>query len=92
MTQEQVSFLLTILGAIGVWTGSVIGALLWISGQFQALRRDFYKEVRRIETKYDGLIAEYEGRIIRLELLVGGSSLSGLPLEKPLPGHLGGRR
>lgn len=77
MSQEMINVTLAILAAIGTWTVSMVAGSLWLAGKFQHLEKLIYKENSRTRRRYERIIAELTGRIIRLEMQVYGSSLSG---------------
>lgn len=94
MTNETATMILALAGALLTWTVTVVAVMGWIYKQFSDQRTMFFIESRRLETKYDAIIAKFseeaqesEGRIQRLELMVGGSTLSRAPLDQLLPGH-----
>lgn len=70
MTVAEVQLILAIIGAVFVWTTSVIACVWWLNQKFRSLEAALYREVNRIKDAHNRL----DRRLIILELNRNGVS------------------
>jgi hypothetical protein len=66
--KETADLVLAILGAILVWTTSVIGGMIWLNGKFRSIEQTVYKEATRLRHEFDVKHYSLNTRIMRLEM------------------------
>lgn len=69
---EVANLVLAILGAVLVWTTSVIGGMIWLNGKFRSLEGTIYRESEKLRREYDGKFYHHNTRIQRLEIKAFG--------------------
>lgn len=75
---ESASLIMTILGALLTWTGTVATLTFWLAGKFRDLEKLVYREQQKLDNKYMALFREHGDRLTVLELQVTGvSSVTG---------------
>lgn len=75
---DTVSLILTILGALFTWTGTVATLTFWLAARFRHLEVLIYRENKKLDDKYMSLFKEHGDRLTILELQVTGvSSVTG---------------
>lgn len=68
MSQEGITIVLSILGAIVTWTGTVVALVLWLTGKFRDLEKSFYREMDLHRREDNTLFSDHGNRLQRLEL------------------------
>ena len=68
---------LSILGALITWTGSVISLVIWLTGKFRAIEKVIYHEMDKHRREDDRQFGEHATKIQRLELKTFGFTMSG---------------
>lgn len=68
MTNDTVTILLAIAGALGAWTVSVIAAAFWLAGKFRELEKTIYREMEKHRQEDDRQFSDLRRRTQRLEL------------------------
>ncbi len=69
---EVANLVLAILGAVLVWTTSVIGGMIWLNGKFRNIEKAIYRESEKLRREYDGKFNGHNTRIQRLEIKAFG--------------------
>lgn len=72
MSQSDITFLLSIIGMVGVYTASVVGGVVWLNGKFRSLEKTIYKELEKHAGRNDRLFGQLSTRILRLEIKAFG--------------------
>lgn len=72
--KETADLILTILGAILVWTTSVIGGMLWLNAKFRGIEKTVYREAARLRHDFEARHYNLNTRTQRLELKLFGFS------------------
>ena len=82
MAPAEATLLLSIWSAILVWTCSVGGSILWLTGKFRHLENALYREIAIHRTDDDNQFRGLGNRVQRLELHAFGFTGSGNVTEK----------
>jgi hypothetical protein len=69
---EATNLILAIFGAIMVWTSSIVGAVLWLSGKFRGVEQTIYKEMDKLRREVEARHYNINTRIQRLEIKLFG--------------------
>lgn len=69
---ETATLVLAIIGAVIVWTTSIIGGIIWLTGKFRGLERALYRETDKHRRENDALFTNHLVRIQRLEIKAFG--------------------
>lgn len=67
---EVPQLILAIIGAVVVWTTSIIGGMIWLTGKFRHLEKTIYREA----AKHSVTLYAHNTRIQRLEIKAFGFS------------------
>lgn len=74
MSNDGATLVLTIIGSVILWTGSIVSLMVWLQSKFDDLKRSFYSEVNKIraeisnlERQVDDTFREHSNRLYRLE-------------------------
>lgn len=82
MTAEAANIIIAILGAILLWTVTVVGVTLWINTKFNTHERLVFRENMKTREMLQRVLTQHSGRIMRLELHNYGSTLADAPAEQ----------
>lgn len=72
--KETADLILTILGAILVWTTSIIGGMIWLNAKFRGVEQTVYREAAKLRHEFDAKHYNLNTRTQRLELRLFGFS------------------
>lgn len=72
MSAENVTIILSILGAVGTWTVTVALLVLWLANRFRAVESLIYTELRKHKHEHENRIRLIERQLHRLQIKVFG--------------------
>lgn len=67
MQSETVTVVLSILGAIGAWTITVAGLVLWLANRFRSVESLIHVEMAKLRKEVKKEITQVEHRVTHLE-------------------------
>lgn len=79
MGTDALALIVSILMAIGVYTASIVGLVLWLTSKFRGLEILIYKEMNSLKEETREDIKDIRDRLYRVELQTFGVSGPGLP-------------
>ena len=82
MGSADTTLLLSIWSAILIWTCSVTGSVIWLTGKFRHVENLIYKELERHREHNDAQFNNLGTRVQRLELHAFGFTGSGRAMER----------
>lgn len=81
MNHDTAMLALAILIALGGWTATVAGLVLWLAGRFRSLERLIYQQVNRLRDRHERKMELMARRLMRLEMRVFGHTETLTPHE-----------
>lgn len=57
---DVAQLVLAIIGAVIIWTTSIIGGMIWLTNKFRNLEKTIYKEIGRVSYNHDTRIQRLE--------------------------------
>jgi len=69
---EITQLILAIIGAILVWTTSIIGGMVWLTGRFRMLEASIHRESNKNRQMFEAQLHLHSSRIQRLEIKAFG--------------------
>lgn len=69
---EVAQLVLAIIGSIIVWTTSIVGGVIWLTGKFRALEKIIYREMDKHRKEDDVHFYAHGTRLQRLEIKAFG--------------------
>lgn len=79
--QDNATLILAIIGAVIIWTSSVVALVAWLHIKFDYLKSTIYREMDKHRREDDANFREHRARLYRLELKEFG--FGGIPVLPP---------